>query len=565
MGSLCNMFNVPVLIVLAYGFLFHTISTQDVIYEVIGVGLHDVPCNISSNTTELNLNDNKISLVDQDCLADLQSLKKLTLASNKLTSFPNLTVVGNSLKVLHLGGNKIPNISLELLQNLTILRDLSLANNLLTAFPDLSPIGNTLEILKLSGNDLGEIPEHLLENLKVIKFLRLRETGLVEFPNLSSISSTLKNFVFDENVLQNGTISDDSMSALSSVEELELEAIGLTTFPNLLSMCQNVVSINVKANQLSFIDPESLRNCVNLKQFFAGSNNFEEFPNLTYVGDTLEEVNVFKNGMSTFNSDIFQTFSALVSLYLFSNELTEFPNVTYVGQTLFRLQLQDNHITHIPAEILDSMVGIGLLWLGQNQLTEIPDVPGPGETLTFLSLSENNLRKFPSLVNMGCSLQTLILEKNDITYILRTDLIGLDAIKHLKLDDTLLMTLPDFSSVVDTLESLELRNVPLAVIPGVNAAYLGQVSSVRIGSTNSISIPSLCPQTGVAMSLSGNIDLCHCSMVWLKLASEAGFQVDVEDQNCTSTGKMWSAATPEELLTNCALDAAVGCKRGIKI
>ena len=189
---------------------------------------------------------------------------------------------------------------------------------------------------------------------------------------------------------------------------------------------------------------------------------------------------------------------------------------------------------------------------------------GPGNSLTEYWIGWNNIARFPSFKKIGGKLMILLLRENPITEIASEDLEGLDSIILLDLSNTALTTLPDFSSIIDTLKTLRLTNVPLKSISGLHAAYLGQIRRIDLGSTDPTltSIPNLClsPTTTLDLRTFLHLDLCHCDMVWLKQAQEAGINILYTDQNCAAIGKMWSSATSQELFqAACSFSGRPGC------
>uniref|UniRef100_X2B7P3 Uncharacterized protein n=1 Tax=Capitella teleta TaxID=283909 RepID=X2B7P3_CAPTE len=112
-----------------------------------------VPGDITPNVTELDLNQNDITRIQQTDFNDKYTnlaylqlsnnditsmeigcfkrtiLKTLLLKSNKMTAIPDLREVGNTLEILNLGSNEITTITVDELSYLTELTDLYLFDN----------------------------------------------------------------------------------------------------------------------------------------------------------------------------------------------------------------------------------------------------------------------------------------------------------------------------------------------------------------------------------------------------------------------------------------------------
>ena len=85
---------------------------------------------------------------------------ELRLLSNKLTIFPDLSVVASTLRTLYLSWNRIATISPGRVSTLVNLQELILVNNILTTFPfdKLVTLSNFLR-LDLSKNKIESLPD----------------------------------------------------------------------------------------------------------------------------------------------------------------------------------------------------------------------------------------------------------------------------------------------------------------------------------------------------------------------------------------------------------------------
>jgi hypothetical protein len=125
-------------------------------YEVTKQGLTSIPTDIPSNETEVILFRNNIGAIWK---ADF---------NNK---FPSLETIG-------LLDNQISHIETGCFKG-TSLRNLNLNDNKLTFFPDLSEVANTVNLVRLSRNRVKQVLSSDVANLNALKRLDLKENPLV--------------------------------------------------------------------------------------------------------------------------------------------------------------------------------------------------------------------------------------------------------------------------------------------------------------------------------------------------------------------------------------------------
>ncbi|NXL52390.1 LRC19 protein, partial [Podilymbus podiceps] len=146
------------------------ITSQTVICEESGKSLSNIPTNLFQNVTELNLNNNKITLKDSD--------KKI------LQSFINLTE-------LYLNENMITALYNNSFYNLTKLLILDISYNHINTVHNTAFAGlNQLSVLNLSYNRITQLDSDLFTSLKSLTVLNLQYNFLKSFHIKSSFKLT---------------------------------------------------------------------------------------------------------------------------------------------------------------------------------------------------------------------------------------------------------------------------------------------------------------------------------------------------------------------------------------
>jgi hypothetical protein len=128
-------------------------------YNYTSHGFTSVPTDIPPNATEIILDKNKITIIQQ---------------SDFNERYPNLTA-------LVIKSNAIASVELGSFRG-TQLTDLDLLRNQLTEFPDLSEVNNTLKRVWLAQNKLRVVASSDIESLTLLEYLGLGKNLLATIP-----------------------------------------------------------------------------------------------------------------------------------------------------------------------------------------------------------------------------------------------------------------------------------------------------------------------------------------------------------------------------------------------
>ncbi|TFF88805.1 MAG: hypothetical protein EU548_08395, partial [Promethearchaeota archaeon] len=202
-------------------------------------------------------------------LFELESLEKLNLARNNLTSLSESIGRLTSLKELNLRENKftvLPNS----LSKLSSLRHLNLSRNKLETLPKSIGKLTELEELNASDNNFKEFPR-VITKLPLLKVLQIGHNSL------SSLPKSFRN--------------------LTSLRELGLEYNKFTSLPESISELSSLRHLNIRGNYLETL-PENIEKLTNLEELKASSNNFTEFPRAITKLTSLKILQIWGNKLT---------------------------------------------------------------------------------------------------------------------------------------------------------------------------------------------------------------------------------------------------------------------------
>jgi Leucine-rich repeat (LRR) protein len=239
-----------------------TASYNNVTDEYVHHGnLVTIPSDIPRTARKVLLASNAIA--DFDIFPILPLLVTLSLTNNRLSEFPDLSNVSDSLKLLFLGNNQIRSVDEARLTALTALESLILSGNLLTTIPDvrmpnlatlfinrnemmatlpvLTLLGRTLISLKLGHPDLGLVSLESLKALPHLRTLSMERSGLSTLPNVVQANPLLANlFLRDNNIHQ---LPDDLFTNLGNIFRVDLRDNDLQHLPDVCYIQRNPLSL----------------------------------------------------------------------------------------------------------------------------------------------------------------------------------------------------------------------------------------------------------------------------------------------------------------------------------
>jgi len=324
-------------------------------------------------------------------ISHFSELKKLSLYSNNVNSYPD--EIGNikQLTTLSVGNDSIKSLPSTISQ-LENLQELHISNcpqiELSSLFYHLSGLHNLTE-LWLFADSLKTIP------LEICKLQQLKELwldynlltevpqGVKELPNLETL------FLFSNMISEINIKSGD----FKQLTYINLCNNNFVEFPIELSMIENLESIMMWSNKIEKI-PDEICNLKKLKRLNLANNNLTTLPNGFYKLNNLEQFEFENNYLND------SVFTLLIGL-----------------KQLKKIDLDNNNITKIPETIclLENLENLGLS--GNEELVKIPETLSELKKLKALGLGDCPNLDLNNLYNVikNLKLEQLGFYGNDIS------------------------------------------------------------------------------------------------------------------------------------------------------
>ena len=160
-------------------------------YKVVNSGLHEVPPDIPSDTTVINIHGNSINNINPTDFQHIQNLQELYLHENLLTKWPNISGhLKPDLVRMHLGGNLITEVSESDTAGYTSLENILLYQNMLTEFPELGDAKRSLIFLNIAYNQIEYIDKNCFKGMDKLTKLVMHGNQLSQIPDFHYLNLT---------------------------------------------------------------------------------------------------------------------------------------------------------------------------------------------------------------------------------------------------------------------------------------------------------------------------------------------------------------------------------------
>lgn len=328
--------------------------------------LMEIPSDIPNSARTLNMNFNRVTILDLRIIFPLKALRTLELKSNLLHEIKPGTFLGmNNLERLDISDNRLTKLNQKTFFTMNSLKDLIIRKNLLKDIEGAISHLFALELLDLSQNRLTTLNDRTFTNLPKLKNLKLSHNDIthVAMDTFTSLTSMMMLDVSNNPIRR----WDGILSKLPKLSMVNMKNCLLEHFPTNLS--ESVQFIDVSAN--------------NLTRIFK-----------TDIHPQAVILNLNDNTIAEIEEGAFLQAPRLSKLELQNNYLTKFPKIP---SQVHHLNIQNNVISSMDAGSFPEHSQLGELFLQKNMISNISsstfrNVP----LLKKLSIGDNPIQNFSS-------------------------------------------------------------------------------------------------------------------------------------------------------------------------
>ncbi|XP_055377292.1 chaoptin [Condylostylus longicornis] len=325
----------------------------------------------------IDLSHNKLYNISESAFAFLPSLTELDLTYNLLTKFSlnyfyYVTNSTNLLK-LNLSHNEIIDFN-DILISYLYINELDISYNLITNTNCFSNLGNYIKIINLKSNNIKLLGNHAFGDLKYLEILNLSNNNITSirrrsFQGLNSLQ------ILDLSLNNIEQLQAEQFSNLKKLRILNLNNNRLRALPREVFMNTRLEYLDISYNQLS-VWP---------------------VPAFSDIGFTLRSIQFMENNLEYLDSNMFINSQFLFDLNLSRNKITVLPDNTFMFlNNLTNLDLSYNPlVTSNLKQVFLHTPRIKYLNLQGVNLFELPELELP--YLTNLDISNNHLQELLKL------------------------------------------------------------------------------------------------------------------------------------------------------------------------
>ncbi|OXB68121.1 hypothetical protein ASZ78_014582 [Callipepla squamata] len=360
-----------------------------------GLGLPEVPRELSPGLRHVNLSYNKLTEIDPSAFAELLNLQEVQLNNNELTAIPSLGPAASNVRALHLHHNRIRSVEASQLKPYV-----------------------ALETLDLSFNDITEIRNGCFPQGLHIKELYLGSNRI----------STLEPGAFD--------------SLSRTLLTLRLSKNRITQLPVKAFRLPRLTQLELNRNRIRLIEGLTFQGLDSLEVLKLQRNNISKLTDGAFWGlAKMQVLHLDYNSLTEVNSGSLYGLSSLHQLHLSNNSISRInPDGWSFCQKLHELILSYNNLTRLDEGSLADLGGLHVLRLSHNSINHIAEGAFKGlKNLRVLELDHNDISgtiedtngAFTGLENLS----KLTLFGNKIKSVAKKAFSGLEALEHLNLGD----------------------------------------------------------------------------------------------------------------------------------
>lgn len=370
----------------------------------------------------------------------------------------------------------------------------------------LEAVGNQVKFLALSHNNLTVIPD-LTDKLSVVS-LDLSSNDLTLLPSYHSIRTlrTLETLNLSANSIRQ--IGPESFQNLTSLKVLDLSQNHLSSLDNrVLAPLISLQYLNLSHNQIEVLNDKCFFSLVKLQQLDVSWNNLARVAPGSLQLPSLARLLLAGNPQLGDSYEVLVGVSQKVQTVDASRTgLKQVPAA--LTHSIRTLKLAGNSIKSVTCGELDAYPLLQFLDFTFNDIVSIEeDAMGRLESLSILYLSDNKLQSIPR--SLPEELTVLHLERNAIGKVSRDDLTGLANLEVLLLNDNKIESVEGGGfSFLHSLITLDLSRNPIKTLypgslTGPSALQILRLSGIdTVSPAEDVSFPLSAPDHLVSLDLS---------------------------------------------------------------
>lgn len=464
-----------------------------------GAGLTNLPRDIRSSVTTLDMRRNDLTELRSGSLATLGRVVRLTMSSNRLRSVADGAFEdARHLQMLDLGSNNLTELTAGTFRGTTMLLHLDASFNRLERIDGAFGGMAVLSRLDLSGNRLRKITRNTFRGLTNLRYLLLADNRIESIDRDAFVDlDRMMHLVLKGNPIRQTAWFRFSSQQLSYLDVSECE---LADIPRGLPVTLRYLQL--RRNNITALHRDS----------------FSDSPELSIL--VLDE-----NLISSVEKDTFTSLYRLQQLWLNFNRLA---NVPHTPVQLQRLLLESNQVGELTADMFPDQSRIETLSLSGNAIRRVdPKALLRLRDLQNLDLSNNQIRCVESRTFVeNKNLKSLQLSRNPLENLKAGCFQSLASLRQMSLAFVSTPTVTvndDIFSGVEALSKLDLDSSP-GLIRAMMASddLLSSLASLReLSLRNShlqtlrADFPEFFPNLAV-LRLSSSRWHCDRTLVWFK-------------------------------------------------
>lgn len=344
-----------------------------------------------TSLVHLNLSRNHIKDIENLTFVN-STVLVLDLSFNNVSKLDFLKYCLVNLTELYMNGNKITVIEEKLFEKQISLKRLDLSMNKITKVEiNALPVAS-LQYLNIQDNQLtGNVDAKMFSPAKYLRFLDLSNYNLSKINHLAFVDMpVLARLNLSHNVIE--SIETDNFRNMSNMYSLDISYNKLEKLQFNNSLLTNLKSAYLNNNKLSNISGIFPEKCKLLYLDMSHNGLWDVSNANAKLFPELQVLHLTHNNIEQFNNINTNTLANLVDLRLSTNKLTNI-NLSFFKELLI-VDLSNNNISFVNNNFLKNIDFLQSLDLSHNKLADLP--PGTFQNmrnLKLLNFSSNYISK----------------------------------------------------------------------------------------------------------------------------------------------------------------------------